>query len=156
MVAAITRTLTRAVARSAPTLQFAGLHETEQQALHAQRHLADLVQEHRAAVGHLELALLVAVGAGEGAPHVPKQFRFEQGFRQPGAVHRHHRARRARALAVNGVRHELLADAALAGNQYLGVGFGDPIDLFRQLDNRRALADQVSIPLRSHRLSSSE
>ena len=73
--------VTRA-AVGADALNFAGLEEPQQQALHAQRHLADFVEEHRAHVGRLELARLVAIGAGEAALHVTEQFRFEQRFRQ--------------------------------------------------------------------------
>jgi hypothetical protein len=57
----------------ADLLQFAGLEEAQQQALHPQRHLADLVEEDRALVGVFELAGRVAVGAGEAAFDVPEQ-----------------------------------------------------------------------------------
>ena len=98
LVAAMTRMLT--VARDpigADLLQLAGLEEAQQQALHAQRHLADFVEEQRAAVGHFELALLVAIGAGEAALHVAEELRLEQRLGQAGAVDGHERPwRRAR------------------------------------------------------------
>ena len=83
LVAAMTRTSTRPHrAVGADLLQLAGLEEPQQQALHAQRHLADFVEEDRAAVGQFELARLVAVGAGEAALDVAEQLRLEERFGQ--------------------------------------------------------------------------
>ena len=53
----------------------------------AEAHVADLVEEHRAVIGELELARLVLDRAGEGAALEPEQLRFEQLGRQRGAVH---------------------------------------------------------------------
>jgi glutamyl-tRNA reductase len=46
------------------------------------RHLADLVEEQRAAVGGLEEADLLAIGAGERAALVAEQLALEQGLGQ--------------------------------------------------------------------------
>ena len=51
-------------------------------------------------VGDLELAGLVAIGAGEAALHVAEQLRFEQRFGQAGAVDRHERPVGAGAARV--------------------------------------------------------
>ena len=134
----------------ADLLQLAGLHEAQQQPLHPQGHLADFVEEDGAAVGELELADLVAIGAREGALDVAEQLRFEQRFRKAGAVHGDQLPRGARAAPVDGAGDELLADAALAGDQDLGVGPRDPLDLLDQLDDRGARADQFTVALRSH------
>ena len=48
--------------------------------LRGQRHVADLVEEHRAAVGVLELADAVGRGIGERSFHVPEQFALENVF----------------------------------------------------------------------------
>ena len=77
-----------AAAVGADLLQLAGLEEAQQQALHAQRHLADFVEEDRAHVGGFELARLVAIGAGEAALDVAEQLGLEQRFGQAGAVDR--------------------------------------------------------------------
>src|SRR5262245_65149284 len=37
-------------------LQLAGFKKPQEQSLHAQRHLTDLIQEHRSVIGELELA----------------------------------------------------------------------------------------------------
>ena len=73
LVAAMTRTLTTldALVRS-DRLDFAGLEEPQQQRLHAQAHLADFVEEQRAACASCELSRLVAIGAGEAALDVPE------------------------------------------------------------------------------------
>ena len=75
-------------ALGADLLQLAGFEEAEQQPLHAQRHLADFVEEDGAFVGGLELARLVAIGAGEAALHVTEELGFEQRLGQAGAVDR--------------------------------------------------------------------
>ena len=104
-------------ALGADLLQLAGLEEAQQQALHAQRHLADFVEEDRARCGHLELAGLVAIGAGEAALDVAEQLRLEQRFGQAGAVDGDEVVALARPVGVNRPRDELLADAALAGDR---------------------------------------
>ena len=72
----------------------------------------------------LQLADLVAIGAGEAALHVAEQLRFEQRLGQAGAVDRDERpaARGDSAWSVAG--DEILADAALAGDEDLGVADG--------------------------------
>ena len=62
-------------------LQLTGFEEPEQHALHAERHLADLVQEDRAAIAHFELASLVPVRAREAALHMAEQLGFEERLR---------------------------------------------------------------------------
>ena len=70
----------------------------------------------------LEQPRLVAVGAREASAHVPEQFRFEQRVRHAGAIDRHERARAARAVLVHQPRDHFFADAALSGQENLGVG----------------------------------
>ena len=59
-------------------------------------------------------------------------------------------ATRARAALMDGVRHELLADAALPGDEDLGVRPRDPVDFLRQLDDDGARPDQLFSSLASH------
>ena len=105
----------------ADALQLALLEESQQQRLHAQAHLAHFVEEQRAAVGHLQLAELVAIGAGEAALHVAEQLRFQQRFGEAGAIDGHERAVGAQRVRVDLARDEILADAAFTGDQDLGV-----------------------------------
>ena len=118
MVAAITRTSTlRAVERS-DALHFLVLQNAQQLGLRGQRHIADLIQEQRAAVGVLEQPGLVVGGAGEGALDVAEQFAFKQRLHHGRAVQHHVAARRCRAQAVQRLRHQILAGPGLAGNQH--------------------------------------
>ena len=54
------------------------LQDTQQPRLQLQRHLADLVEEDRAAVRELEGAAAVAVRPGEGAAHVPEELALDE------------------------------------------------------------------------------
>ncbi len=62
--------------------------EPQQQRLHAQAHLADLIEEERAAMRELELTHLVSVGAGEASFDVSEELRLEQRFRKSRAIDR--------------------------------------------------------------------
>ena len=79
-------------APEAPLLQHA-----QQLHLHHRRHLADLVEENRAALRDFDQALLGRLGAGERAAHVTEQLGLEQRFRQRAAVERDERHARAAA-----------------------------------------------------------
>ena len=56
-------------------------------ALHAQRHVADLVEKERAAIGLLDEAAVGACRAREGASHVAEQLGLDQTLGNGGAVH---------------------------------------------------------------------
>ena len=64
------------------------LQHAQQLGLQRQRHVADFVEEQRAAVGVLEAALAQPVGAGERAGLVAEQLVVEQVLVEGGAVHR--------------------------------------------------------------------
>ena len=111
----------RVDAIGAHLLQLAGLEEPQQQTLHAQGHVADFVEEQRAAFRDLELAELVAVRAGEAALHVTQQLRLEERLGQPRAVDGDEAPLVTRTSDVNLPGDQLLPGAALAGNQHLRV-----------------------------------
>ena len=91
-------------------------------------HLADFVEEERAAVGHLEGARLLVRRAGEGALLVAEQLVLENVLGERGAVEREERPLRAIALLVNRARDELLARAALAEDEDGGGGGRDGVE----------------------------
>ena len=66
------------VRESANALEALLLEEAQQLGLEPGRHLADLVEEHRAAVRRLEQALLLDPGIGEGAALVAEELALEQ------------------------------------------------------------------------------
>ena len=77
------------VGQPADPLERLLLEEAQQLRLQARRHLADLVEEHRAAVGGLEQPALLLPGVGERAALVAEQLALEQLLRQrrAGDVH---------------------------------------------------------------------
>ena len=87
----------RAHAIGADALDLAGLEKPEQRRLHAQAHLADLVEKHRAVGGGLENPRLVPIRAGEAAPDMAEQLGLHQRIRHAGAVQRRQRCRRPSA-----------------------------------------------------------
>ena len=101
------------------------LQQPQHLGLQGQRHVADLVEEQGAAVALLELADAAAVGAGEGALLVAEQLALQQVLRDGGAVERQERRLGAGAVLVDGARDQLLAGAALAGDQHRHVLGGD-------------------------------
>src|SRR5262249_33489765 len=77
--------------RVADPADLARLQEAQQLHLDVLVQLADLVEEQRAAVGHLEQPLVIAVGPGEGALAVAEQLALDEVLRQRPAVDRHER-----------------------------------------------------------------
>ena len=74
-------------AGAAQPLEFVLLEHAQDLRLRVRAHVADFVEEQRAAVGLLEPADALLVGAGEGALLVAEQLRLEQVLLQRGAVH---------------------------------------------------------------------
>ena len=123
MVAATTRTSNGELGVAADRPHAPLLQRAQQLGLQRQRHLADLVEEQRAAVGLREQARARRRARGERAAHVAEQLALEQRLR----------AARAQLTATNGpagaapaiverARDQLLAGAALAGDQHRRVG----------------------------------
>src|SRR2546426_858616 len=109
----------RSVAADALDLTF--FDRAQNLRLHAEGHIADLVEEQGAAAGQLEASDPRSDGAGEGAALVAEQLRFEETLRDGGAVHGDQGAALARARAMNRLRQQLLARAALALDQHREV-----------------------------------
>ena len=88
LVAAMTRTSGVRVSRAAERLHLALLQHPQELDLQRRRHVADLVEEERAAVGLLEAARLVAVGPVKAPRTWPNSSRLEQRVGQRRAVDR--------------------------------------------------------------------
>ena len=121
----MTRTFTLRGLRLADAADLARLERAQQLRLELERQLADLVEEHRAAVGRLEGAGAVAVGAGEGAAHVAEELALDEVRADRAAVDDDERLVRARAALDDLGRDELLAGAALAVDEHVDVARGD-------------------------------
>ena len=83
-----------------------------------QRHIADLVEEQRAAVSGVEQAGLVTVGAGKGALAIAEQFALQQVLRQRRTVLHDERLAAPRAAIVDGAGNQFLAGTGLASEQH--------------------------------------
>ncbi len=125
-------------------IHLTGLEGAQELGLQGQRQLAHLVEEEGAAGGGAQAAGVVAVGAGEGAADVAEELGFGQLAADGAAVDRHERALPARAGQVDQAGDELLAGAALAGDQHgrLAVG-GAPGLLDQVLHGLRAVHQAV-------------
>ena len=100
----------------------AGFEEAEQFGLEVEAELADFVEEEGAFAGGADQAELIAVGAGEGAAAVAEQLAFEQVAGDGGAVEGDERLLGAVRVVVNRAGENLLAGAALAGDQNVDLG----------------------------------
>jgi hypothetical protein len=98
--------------RRPDALDFAFLQDAQHLRLRRGRHVPNLVEEDRAAVGLHELARLFAVGAGERAAFVAEELGLDEAVRDRGAVHLHERAGLHERALVDRARHELLARSA--------------------------------------------
>ncbi len=110
-------------------------------------HVADLVQEERAAVGSLERAAPNGVGAGERAFLVPEQLAFQKRVVERGTVERHQRPRRRTSGRVNRPCDQLLARAAFTNNQNRAGDPGNALDLVQELEHRGRLTDELKASL---------
>jgi hypothetical protein len=128
-VAEISRTSTTVGARAADALDLAGLDRAQELGLRLEREVADLVEEERAGVGELELALLRLHRAGERALLVAEELALDQVLRDRGAVELDERTLRAAAAEVDRARDQVLARSVLAGDQHLALRRGDALDL---------------------------
>ena len=125
----------------ADALELAFLQNPQQLALQLQRNFADFVEKNRTAVGELETSDPILVRSRERALHVPEKLALEQllGYRR--AVHLDQWCLGARALRVDGARHEFLADTGFAENQHVRRRLRDGFDLRQHLSQRGAAPD---------------
>jgi hypothetical protein len=117
------------------------LDRLQQLDLERERHLADLVQEQRAAVRVLEPAGLLAHGAGECALLVAEELGLEQRLGQRAAVDLDPRAAGALRERVQRAREQVLARPALAAEQHGAVGGGHLAHQLQRRPRRRGVAD---------------
>ena len=127
--------------RGAERRDLAALDDAEQLGLQRQRQLADLVEEDGAAVGHLQQALALGVGAGEGALGVAEELRLHELAEERAAVDDDEGAVLARRLVVDALGDLLLAGAGLAFDEHRAVALGDGVELLEQLAHRDRAAE---------------
>jgi len=91
-------------------------------------HLGDFIEEERTAVGMLEKAETVLVGAGKAAFFVTEKFAFHQVFGNCAAVHRDKRADGTRRQFVYAAGGLLFTRTGFAGNVNRHVTSGQAAD----------------------------
>ena len=101
------------------------LQRPEESRLERPWQLPDLVEEQRAAVGHLEEAGAVFVGTRERPFSMAEELALHQVLGKGPAVDRHQRPRGPRTAVVDGTGHQLLAGPGLAADQDARVAGGD-------------------------------
>ena len=121
----------------------ARLEHAQQLDLQVERHLGDLVEEQRAAVGALEEAQVLAIGAGEAALLVAEDLALHQVRRDRAAVDGEERMAAPPAEVVHGAGDDLLAGAALAGDEHRHRRRRDPDDLLVDAAHRRRAAPEA-------------
>ena len=109
---------------AADPIELAVGEHPEQARLELGRHVSDLVEEQRAAVGLLETAEAAGLGTGEGPAFVTEQLRLQQLAGNRRGIECDERPRRPRAVPVKRTRDQFLAGARLAGDQHREVGSG--------------------------------
>ena len=117
----------------------------QQARLQRRRHVADLVQEQRAAVRLLEAPDVALAGAGEGARLVAEQLRLQQFSGDRRGVERDEWAARAWRFAVQRARHQFLAGAGLTRDQHADRRLRQSPDRAEQLAHGRRAAEQFAL-----------
>ena len=96
-------------------------HRAQQPLLRTHAERAELVEEQRPPVRLFKAPLARTRGTRKRPCLMPEQFRFDQGFRQGGAVHRHQRPVPARAQAVQALGDQFLTRPPFANHQHRPV-----------------------------------
>ena len=120
-------------------LELALLQDAQEFGLQLRSELADFIEKDGTAFGHLELALFLSDGSGEGALLVSEQLTFEECLGEGGAVDGDEGFGGARAEAVQSARHQFLAGAGFAEDEHRGILWSDAGNQPEHLVNRDAL-----------------
>jgi hypothetical protein len=134
----------RDLAAAADALHRTLLDHAQQLHLHVGRHVADLVEEKRAAVRIFEAPALLADGAGERAFFMAEQLGFEKVAGNGTAIDRDIGLGCAVAFKMDGASDHFLAAARRAGDDHRSRARRDLADEVAHLDHRAADADEQS------------
>src|SRR6185295_9240983 len=134
--------------RSPDSAQCSVLQDPEKLGLNCRTHFGDLIQKHRALMGHFETADPPIERTGEGAFLVSKDLAFEEGFRDRGAVDRNKGAWVTRREGVKALRDQLFPCAAFSQYQDGCRRRSDELDQAIHLLHRLALSDELAEPPR--------
>jgi len=107
------------------------------------REIADLIEKDGAAVGELEASFFARDRSGKGPLFVTEEFRFDEIFRDGGAVDADEGLLAAGGIIVDGLGDQLLAGPRFAAQQHGGGGGGNLGHLFIEFTHLPAVADDV-------------
>src|SRR5712692_10721859 len=119
------------------------LEDAQELGLQIRRHLANLIEQQRAAFGHLEEALLVRRRAGEGALLVAEELGLDQVLRDRRTVDFDEGTLGSLAVVVERVGYRLLAGAIFPLNQDIGFARRNAFNQVEELLHLLAPADHV-------------
>ncbi|MNI65794.1 hypothetical protein D3C73_1213170 [compost metagenome] len=134
------------IAVAAQRAHLALLQYAQQLDLQRKRHIADLVEEQRAAGCRLEQPFPAADRAGKGPFGMAKQLGLQQLLRQRTAVNGDKGLFTARTGTVDSLCQHLFTGAAVAVNQYADVRLRHHFCLLQQAQHNRAAGDDVFTP----------
>jgi hypothetical protein len=133
--------LQRLVAADAVELPV-GQH-AQQPRLQVEGHVADLVQEQRAAVGLFEAPAACGLRAGEGTALVAEELASSRSLGMAAVLMATKRPVGTRAVFVQRARHQFLAGAAFAGDEHGDVALAQPADGAEHVLHGRRLAQHL-------------
>ncbi len=123
----------------------AGFEDAQHLRLQVERHLGDLVEKQRSARRALEIALMLAHGAGEGAALVAEELGLDQVRRDRAAVDGDDGSAGSRAVRVQELRGELLAGPRLADQHHGRLRRRDTAQLGGDVRHLRRFTDQLAV-----------
>ena len=143
--AASTRTSTRSGLLAADPLEGLLLQRAQHLGLGLEAHVADLVEEERAAVGELELAAAPRHAPVKAPRSWPKSSDSISSSGMAAQLTSTNGPVAPRGQGVDGARHQLLAGAVLAVDQHAAVGRRGDGDLLAQLLDQRGSSPTISL-----------
>src|SRR2546426_2113959 len=106
------------------------------------RHLADLIEQNRAARRQTQLALVTLLRAREGALLITKEFALEKGVRNRSAVDAQKGLATPGAGGMNAFSNAFLARTGIPGDEHMSIRTADFADVVPEVEHRLARADQ--------------
>ena len=111
--------------------------------LHGRRHVANLIEKKRAAVGFAKSSCARLHCAGERAAHVAKQFTFQQFGRNRRAVHGDERTPCALTVTMDRAGNEFFSSARFAEDKHRRITGRSNPDEFLHRSHRCARTDKI-------------
>ena len=126
---------------AAHTVEMPVGQHTQQSRLQIERHVADFIEEQRAALGLLEATTALRLRAGERTALVAEQFAFQQILGNGRRVDRHERPTGHGRVLVQRASHQFLARARFAGDQHRHRALAQTTNRAKHVLHRRCLTE---------------